>query len=101
MRKLLNPLLAAAAVLSLVSAPASARPPDCYLVCDYDAFCEDTCWNGRLATCGDYGVCGASLSESSEESASVAHEEARQSDVSSLVCDEARQAEEPSVSVES
>lgn len=101
MSKLLKSLLAATAVLALAPATASARPPECFLVCDYEAFCEDTCWNGRITTCGDYGFCGASLSESSEETASVAHDEAQQSDASSLVCDEARQATEPSVSVES
>ncbi|WNG15687.1 hypothetical protein [Cystobacter fuscus] len=102
MRNLLKSLLAATAVLALAPTTASARPPECYLVCDYEAFCEDTCWNGRITTCGEYGFCGASLSESSsDETASVAHDEAQQSDASSLVCDEARQDTEPSLSVES
>ncbi len=101
MSKLLTSLLAATAVLALAPATASARPPDCFLVCNYEAFCEDTCWDGSVTTCGEYGFCGASLSESSDETASVAHDEAQQSDASSLVCGEARQATEPSVSVES
>ena len=101
MSKLLKCLLAATAVVALAPITASARPPDCFLVCDYDAFCEDTCWDGALSTCGDYGFCGAARAEPSDVKASVAQDAAQQSEASSLVCSEARQAAEPSVSAES
>jgi len=100
MNKLLKSLLATTAFLSLTPTTALARPPQCYLVCNYEAFCEDTCWNGAVTTCGDYGFCGFSLTESSIVPASVAQDEAQQSDESSLVCSEGQPSAELSVSVE-
>ncbi|MCY1083709.1 hypothetical protein [Archangium lansingense] len=96
MSKLLKSLLVAAAFLTLAPNTASALPPDCEDVCDEWAGCSDTCYYGRITTCGVYGVCGAGRAEPTEVTASVA-----QDDASSQVCSEEQPSAEQSASAES
>ncbi|WNG37838.1 hypothetical protein F0U60_32245 [Archangium minus] len=96
MSNLLRSLLAATAFLSLAPHVASARPPNCDVVCDESSHCSDTCWFGHTMTCGEWGFCGSTLTEPSDETASVA-----QDDASSQVCSEEQQSAELSASVES
>lgn len=100
MSKLLKSLLAATAVLAIAPSAAWAIPQYCSVLCDFEADCSETCYDGRITTCGAYGVYGTCIGARSEVTDSVAQGEAQRSDASSLVCSEAQRSEAQAASVE-
>lgn len=90
MRKLLSPLLAAIAFLTLAPTAAPALPPQCSEICDYSA-CSTLCAQGTLVTtCADWGICGGALREDADTTASLSEDLAQEVDASSRVCSAAR-----------
>jgi hypothetical protein len=86
MRKLLSPLLAATAFLTLVPTGAHALPPQCAQICDYSA-CNTRCTQGILVTtCADWGICGGALDEDADSITSVSEDLSQEPYASSLVC---------------
>jgi len=103
MSKLLRSLLAATAFLALAPTAASARPEDCDELCTDVQMpaCSDLClFAGKIITCGDYGYCVGAGSEPSSETASVAWDEASQSEAAAQVCSQEQQSMTPSASAE-
>ena len=101
MRKLLNFLLSAAAVLTLAPTAASAYER-CEDACTCEASCATTCiigTNTRI-TCGRWGQCDTVCYPPHDLTASETQDKAQEDDTSARVCSETQRDAESSASVE-
>lgn len=79
-------LLVGAVGSFLLPLTASAIPPECFEQCQPTSSCSLLCYDGRVTTCGAYGICGDLMIAPSEPQASAQQPAPAQADAEEAVC---------------